>query len=239
MRRPNHRARRQGRRLRVLQELPSRGDRADPHARLGARRDARMAPAIRQATLVNRLVSDSRTQARRRGTQAIPSPRLAGAVDRHRHLRVLACSSHRRVPRRLTDSVCRGHRPRCPVPSKRGARPASAARPHSRPPGGGGRRLARAVGRQPHLPARAPRQRVHRPSRPARANRQRARRDRRARRPRCRPRGVGPRLAAVRRLGRPGAQAVGHRHRHRHDPRAAAPVHQPAGLERPRAIRRR
>jgi hypothetical protein len=59
MRCPNHCARRQGRRLRVLQKLPSRGCRADPHARLGARRDARMAPAIRQATVVNRLVWDA------------------------------------------------------------------------------------------------------------------------------------------------------------------------------------
>ena len=44
MRRSNHGARRQGRRVPVLQELPSRGDRADPHARLGMGGDARMAP---------------------------------------------------------------------------------------------------------------------------------------------------------------------------------------------------
>jgi hypothetical protein len=119
LRRPNHCPRRQGRRLRVVQELPSRGDRADPHARLGAQSDARMAPAIREAPLVNRLVSDACPQTRRRGTRAVPSSRLAGAVDRHRHLRVLVCSSRRRVPRRLTDSVCRGHRLRRPVPTKR------------------------------------------------------------------------------------------------------------------------
>ena len=89
--------------------------------------------AIRQATVVNRLVSDARPQARRRGARAISSPRLAGAFDRHRHLRVLACRSRRRVPRRLTDSVGRGHRPRCPVPTKRGVRPAFAAQPRSRP----------------------------------------------------------------------------------------------------------
>ena len=38
LRRPNHSRRRQGRRLRVLQQLPSGGVRADPRARLGARR---------------------------------------------------------------------------------------------------------------------------------------------------------------------------------------------------------
>ena len=68
----------------------------------------------------------SPTHARRRGGEAldaIPSSRLAGAVDRHRHLRVLACSSRRRVPRRLTGSVCRGpsaqapgtYQTRCPA----------------------------------------------------------------------------------------------------------------------------
>jgi len=67
-----------------------------------------MAPAIRQATVVNRLVSDAREQTRRRATRAIPRPRVAFAVDRHRHLRVLACSSRRRVPRRLTENVCPG-----------------------------------------------------------------------------------------------------------------------------------
>jgi len=61
-----------------------------------------MEAAIRQATVVNRLVSDTRPQTRRRGTRAIPSSTLAGAVDRHRHLRVLAFNSRRRVPRRLT-----------------------------------------------------------------------------------------------------------------------------------------
>jgi len=45
-----------------------------------------------------------------------------------------------------------GHRPSRPVPTKRRARPAPAAQPRSRP--GGGRWLARAVGRQSHLPAR-------------------------------------------------------------------------------------
>ena len=159
LRRSNHRPRRQGRRLRVLQELPSRSDRAHADARLGARRDARMAPAIREAALVNRLVSDARPQTWRRGAGAVPSSRLAGAVDRHRHLRVLACSSYRRVPRRLTDSVGRrAHPPRRPVPTKRGAWPAFASQP-SDPRRHGGRRLARAVARQPHLPARAARQR--------------------------------------------------------------------------------
>ena len=66
-----------------------------------------MAPAIRQGPVVNRLVSDARPQTRRRGTRAILSSRLAGAVDRHRHLRILARRSRRRVPGRLTDSAAR------------------------------------------------------------------------------------------------------------------------------------
>ena len=64
-------ARRQGRRLRVLQAVPSRGDRTDAHARVGARRDARMARAIRQGTVVNRLVTHARGQTRRRGARTI------------------------------------------------------------------------------------------------------------------------------------------------------------------------
>ena len=93
---PNHRARRQGRCLRVLQGLPSRGDRDDPHARLGARRDARLAPAIRQATLVNRLVSHTRRPARRRGTQTLARWGLAATLHGHRHVRDLGCGLGRR-----------------------------------------------------------------------------------------------------------------------------------------------
>ena len=60
LRRPDRGPRRQGRRARVLQTLPSRGDRAHSDARVGARRDARMAAAVRQATLLNGLVSHAR-----------------------------------------------------------------------------------------------------------------------------------------------------------------------------------
>jgi hypothetical protein len=151
---------------------------------MGARRDAGLAPAIRQATVVNRLVSDARPQTWRRGTRAVPSSRLAGAVDRHRHLRVLAGGSHRRVPRRLTDSVCpRGHRPRCPVPTKRVPAQLS-QRNHVADRDATVDDWHELSVAQPDLPARAPRERVHRPARPARADRQRARRDRHARRPR-------------------------------------------------------
>ena len=108
MRRPDRGARGQRRRVRVLQALPSRRDHTDENARVGARRDARMATAIWQATVVDGLVSDARWQTRRRSTRAIPSQRLACRFDRHRHLRVLVCGSHGRVRRRLTGSVCRG-----------------------------------------------------------------------------------------------------------------------------------
>jgi hypothetical protein len=54
MRCPNHRTGGKGDAY-DLQELPSRGDRADLRPRLSAQRDARMAPAVRQASFVNRL----------------------------------------------------------------------------------------------------------------------------------------------------------------------------------------
>jgi hypothetical protein len=101
MRGPHRGPGRQGRCLPVLQELSPRGDRADPDARMGARLRARVAAAIRQATVVNRLVSDPRPQARRRGTRAIPSPRLACVFHRHRHLRQLGCGRGRRPPKGL------------------------------------------------------------------------------------------------------------------------------------------
>ena len=98
----------------------------------------------------------SRTHARRRGGEAIERlrardwPAPSTVIDIYGSWRAAHADA---VPRRLTGSVCpRGHRLRRPVPTKRGARPASAARPRSRPPGGG-RRVAGAVGRQPHLPA--------------------------------------------------------------------------------------
>ena len=68
-------------------------------ARLVARLDARMAPAIRHATLVNRLVTHTRPQARRRSAQAT-KPEMAVTLDGHRHLRHLGCGSRRRLPRR-------------------------------------------------------------------------------------------------------------------------------------------
>ena len=63
-------AQRQGRRLRVLQDLPPGRDRAALNPRACHRRDARMGGALRQAAVVLRLVLDPRSPARRRGANA-------------------------------------------------------------------------------------------------------------------------------------------------------------------------
>ena len=59
-------ARRQGRRLRVLQTLPSRRDRAAMDPGTGSRSNASMASALRRCAVVVRLVAHPRTPARRR-----------------------------------------------------------------------------------------------------------------------------------------------------------------------------
>ena len=204
---------------------------------MGARLHARMAATIRQATLIDRLVTHARPPARRRTTQTLARRGLAATVHGHRHVPHLGCGAGRRPPR---DLIRDGEGPLSawPVPvSEMAGQPAQRADAPDHDPRSG--RLARARRREPHIPARAARQRMHRPAGPARADRQRARRDQRPGPCRQRPGRVGHGLAAVRRLGRPRAQAVGDRHRHRDDCRAAAPVHQPARLKRPRAVRRR
>jgi hypothetical protein len=57
---------RQGRRLRVLQTLPSRRDCAGVDPGTGSRSDARMASALRRCAVLLRLVAHSCTPARRR-----------------------------------------------------------------------------------------------------------------------------------------------------------------------------
>ena len=101
----------------------------------------------------------SRTHAGRRGGEALEAIRKPETGLRRRPSSTSTgpgpAARARRVPRRLTNSVCRG-------PSRSDARylPTEvpdrliAAQPRSRPRHGGDRRLARAVGRQPHLPAR-------------------------------------------------------------------------------------
>ena len=81
-----------------LGALPSRGDRANANARVGTRRDARMARALWQPALVNRLVPHARTQAWRRSAQTTQGRRLAAAVHGHRPVRHLGGGPGRRVP---------------------------------------------------------------------------------------------------------------------------------------------
>ena len=91
--------RRQGRRVPVLQALPSRRDRANPDPRVGARRDARVAGPVRQSAVVNGLVSHPpRPPARWRGTEAPAGRRLAGALDGRRPVRHLGGGAVRRLP---------------------------------------------------------------------------------------------------------------------------------------------
>ena len=67
-----HRAtERQGRRLRVLQTLPSRRDRAGMDPGTGSRSDARMASALRRCAVSSSSYDWSRTHARRRGGEAL------------------------------------------------------------------------------------------------------------------------------------------------------------------------
>jgi len=63
---------------------------------MGAGRDARLAPAIRQGAVVNRLVSHTRRPARRRGTQTLARWGLAATLHGHRHVRDLGCGLGRR-----------------------------------------------------------------------------------------------------------------------------------------------
>jgi hypothetical protein len=123
----------QGRRVRTLQTLPPGRDRVPPYARRGARGNARVAGALRQPTVVNRLVSHARPPTRRRSARPIATRRLACPVDGHRPL------------------------------SAEDARAACQARGPDPPRRGRYRRLAGTRRREPHVPARTPRRRMHRP----------------------------------------------------------------------------
>jgi len=68
---------------------------------MGARLHARVAPAIRQATLVNRLVSHARRPARRRSTQTLARRGLARTLHSRRPLRELDRGFGRRLPGEL------------------------------------------------------------------------------------------------------------------------------------------
>ena len=97
-----HRAtERQGRRLRVLQTLPSRRDCAGMDPGTGSRSDARMASALRRCAVLLRLVAHARTPARRRSAQTTTGRRMARAVHCHRSVRELGGGRRRRLRRRL------------------------------------------------------------------------------------------------------------------------------------------
>ena len=98
-----HRAtERQGRRLRVLQTLPSRRDCAAMDPGTGSRGDARLASALRRCAVVLRLVAHPRTRARRRGAETTISRRMARAVHRHRSVCELGGGRRGRLRRRLS-----------------------------------------------------------------------------------------------------------------------------------------
>ena len=83
-----HRAtERQGRRVRILQTLPSWRDRAAMDTGTGSRSDARMASALRRCAVLLRLVAHARTPARRRSAQTTTRRRMARTVHCHRSVR--------------------------------------------------------------------------------------------------------------------------------------------------------
>jgi len=96
---------RQERRVRVLQTLPSRRDRAEMDTTTGSRSNARMASALRRCAVLLRLVAHPRTPARRRSAQTSTSRRMARAVHRHRSVRELGGGARRRLRRRLNVSA--------------------------------------------------------------------------------------------------------------------------------------
>ena len=69
-------ARRQGRRIRILQDMPPGRDRAALDARLGARGDARVVCSLRSAAVVLRLVTHARAPTWGRGARATEGRRL-------------------------------------------------------------------------------------------------------------------------------------------------------------------
>ena len=101
-----HRAtERQGRRLRVLQTLPSRRDRSAMETGTGSRSNARMASALRRCAVLVRLVAHARTPAWRRSAQTTTSRRMARTVHCHRSVRGLGGGPRRRLRRRLNASA--------------------------------------------------------------------------------------------------------------------------------------
>ena len=97
-----HRAtERQGRRLRVLQTLPSRRDCAGMDTGTGSRSNALMASALRRCSVLVRLVAHVRTPARRRTAQTTTGRRMARAVHCDRSVRELGSGRRRRLRRRL------------------------------------------------------------------------------------------------------------------------------------------
>ena len=74
------------------------GDRADPDAGVGARRDGHLASAVRESAVVDGLVSHSRATAGWRGVETLARPGLAGALDGHRPVRHLGGGAVRRLP---------------------------------------------------------------------------------------------------------------------------------------------
>src|ERR1700694_2260785 len=79
-------AQRQGRRVRVLQGVPPRRDRAPLDARPGAGRHARVARAVRPAAIVLRQVTHARAPTWGRGARATEGRRLALPERRDRRL---------------------------------------------------------------------------------------------------------------------------------------------------------
>jgi len=98
-------AQRQGRRLRVLQGLPPRCDRADLDSRARDRGDARLALPLRATAVVVRLVAHARSPPRTRGGRAAGRGRMAGGQRRHGAVRKPACCAPRRVQPKFTGSV--------------------------------------------------------------------------------------------------------------------------------------
>ena len=94
-------AQRQRRRVRVLQTLPSRSDRAAMDPRAGARSNARLACPVRQPADVLRLVAHPRTPTRRRSAQRTTDRRMARAVHCDRSVRELGAGRRRRLRPRL------------------------------------------------------------------------------------------------------------------------------------------
>ena len=101
LRRVHAAAQRQGRRLRLLQGLSPRRDRAALDPRAGARRDARVARALRPAAVVVRLVAHARAPAWGRAARTNGPQRMAGRERGRQPVRDVGCRAGARVRRGL------------------------------------------------------------------------------------------------------------------------------------------